>query len=398
MEGTAIAESALYLDSEAEDDVVEQTIVYCDQTDPNIPVEKRIASAYVDVPRPQADEALHKLVNQIELHPKTPLQECSQILQQEEEVGNLVDSKFGCEDSLEHGLKIKAKVRGEYCETRVELQYEAEFLVKIEELATKYAQAARKNEILEVNLNDLIEKVRILECKIDKQERQITEAESQQAEQEKVLLLPMRNIYLHQFHDQVRERISKKLSQSALSAQHQQALKSRVQEKDTSIRFGLEQFFKCDLWKFIHEAHIMAPKFFSKATLWNKFVDELLQEKETIALLGLSANSILLTRFGRGLDQKDNDNSAMTHLRKKHVFAEVVMRQNNENRPYYTELYEFLYNIHPEDSHSKTEAEDVSESVEEEQAKIQASKQKEEEKLTGAACQEAEGESSEDSD
>ncbi len=46
----------------------------------------------------------------------------------------------------------------------------------------------------------------------------------------------------------------------------------------------------------------------------------------------------------------------------------------------------------------QTEA-DVSESVEEEeQAKIQASKQKEEEKLTGAACQEAEGESSEDSD
>jgi hypothetical protein len=82
-------------------------------------------------------------------------------------------------------------------------------------------------------------------------------------------------------------------------------------------------------------------------------VDELLQEKETIALLGLSANSILLTRFGRGLDQKDNDNSAMTHLRNKHVFAEVVMRQNHENRPYYTELYEWLYNIHPEDSHSK---------------------------------------------
>lgn len=47
----------------------------------------------------------------------------------------------------------------------------------------------------------------------------------------------------------------------------------------------------------------------------------------------------------------------------------------------------------------QTEAEDVSESVKEEgQAEIQASKQKEEEKLAVAACQEAEGESSEDSD
>jgi len=61
---------------------------------------------------------------------------------------------------------------------------------------------------------------------------------------------------------------------------------------------------------------MVAPRQFSKATRWNTFVNELLWEMDTNAQLDLSSNSILLTRFGKGPDQQE-ENSVVTCLRSK---------------------------------------------------------------------------------
>ncbi len=60
----------------------------------------------------------------------------------------------------------------------------------------------------------------------------------------------------------------------------------------------------------------MASSQISKATRWNMFVNELLWEIDTTAQLDLSSNSILLTRFGKGPDQQE-ENSVVTCLRSK---------------------------------------------------------------------------------
>jgi hypothetical protein len=68
----------------------------------------------------------------------------------------------------------------------------------------------------------------------------------------------------------------------------------------------------------------MASSQISKATRWNMFVNELLWEIDTTAQLDLSSNSILLTRFGKGPDQQE-ENSVVTCLRSKKWVAHVVM-------------------------------------------------------------------------
>jgi hypothetical protein len=60
----------------------------------------------------------------------------------------------------------------------------------------------------------------------------------------------------------------------------------------------------------------MASRQISKATRWNMFVNKLLWEMDTNAQLDLSSNSILLTRFGKGPDQQE-ENSVVTCLRSK---------------------------------------------------------------------------------
>lgn len=342
-----LAESALYLDPIAQDHVVieQTTSLYLDPIDQGKLIEKSTTSLILDTvstsqtDNPEEQQAIEKMVIE---SPSRILHQCVQCVKDAEQVENLIKSlvseaKHGSHESPKNGSTLEDSEQG---------SDGLELLEKVDELATKYAQVARKNESLEALLDDLTNKVRVLECKIDKQEQQIHEAESRQIEQERVILAPMRNIYLRQFHDQVREGISKKLSKTPLYAQHQKALKSKVQEQDKTHRFGLEHLFQCDLWKFMHEAHIIAPKLFSKATLWNNFVDEILQDEKLVGQLGLTPESILITRYGRGPEQEDSSFAA--HLRDKYAFAEVVTRQNEEKRPFYTELYEFIYKVHPQ--------------------------------------------------
>lgn len=224
-----------------------------------------------------------------------------------------------------------------------------EILAKVEDLHDKYAVAARKTQILELKLWDLTEKIKLLESKINLQEQQILDAQNRQEEQDALLLSPMRSIYLRHFHDEVREGICKKLSATALHARHQRALRLRVNEKAIDHRHGEEHAFDNNLWTFMQEIHSTLPQFFSKATMWNAFVDELLRDEELVALLGLSPASILVTRFGKVDEQQGNSEAqAASVLKNKHIFAELVTRQDEEQRPSYTELYTFLYNAAPE--------------------------------------------------
>jgi hypothetical protein len=228
-----------------------------------------------------------------------------------------------------------------------------EILEKIEDLNTKCTEATQKAENLELNLWDLTEKIRLLQCKIEKQEQQINDAQSKQVEQERILLSPMRNIYLRQFHDQIREGIAKKLSKTALYADHHKGLCLRVQtDKEVSHRFGIEHFFDADLWSLMHEAHTRAPKVFSKGALWNHFVSDVLQDSALLeGELGLSAAAVRITKFGRSPDAENN--SFKAQLRNKVVYAELITRQDEERRPAYSECYEFLFNVPPESMNNK---------------------------------------------
>jgi hypothetical protein len=228
-----------------------------------------------------------------------------------------------------------------------------EILEKIVDLNTKCTEATQKAENLELNLWDLTEKIRLLQCKIEKQEQQINDAQSKQVEQERILLSPMRNIYLRQFHDQIREGIAKKLSKTALYADHHKGLCLRVQtDKEVSHRFGIEHFFDADLWSLMHEAHTRAPKVFSKAALWNHFVSDVLQDSALLeGELGLSAAAVRVTKFGRSPDAENN--SFKAQLRNKVVYAELITRQDEERRPAYSECYEFLFNVPPESMNNK---------------------------------------------
>ena len=224
-----------------------------------------------------------------------------------------------------------------------------EILDKVEALHNKYALATRKTQVLELNLWDLTEKIKLLECKINLQEQQIMNVQNRQEEQDALLLNPLRSIYLRHFHDQVREGICKKLSATPLHARHQRALRLKVYEKAIDHRYGEEQIFDNNLWSFMQETHSISPQFFSKTTMWNEFVDELLKDQELVALLGLSPASILVTRFGKPDDQHDPPQAeSASALRNKHIYAELVTRQDEEQRPTYTELFKFLFNAEPE--------------------------------------------------
>lgn len=224
-----------------------------------------------------------------------------------------------------------------------------EILDKVEDLQNKYALATRKTQLLEFNVWDLTEKIKLLESKINLQEHQIAEAKNRQEEQDALLLSPMRSIYLRHFHDQVREGISEKLAATALHARHQRALRLRVHEKSMDLRYGEERILQNNLWRFMQETHAVCPELFSKAIMWNQFVDELLWDEELVAFLGLSPQAILITRFGNPDAQLQNTEADVAcALRNKHVFAELVTRQDEEQRPSYTELYQFLFNSAPE--------------------------------------------------
>ncbi|KAG0625712.1 hypothetical protein M758_2G075700 [Ceratodon purpureus] len=224
-----------------------------------------------------------------------------------------------------------------------------EILDKVEDLHNKYALATRKTRVLELSLWDLTEKIKLLESKIILQEQQILDAQNRQEEQDALLLSPMRSIYLRHFHDQVREGICEKLAATPLHARHQRALRLRVYEKAIDHRYGEDQIFDNNLWSFMQETHGISPQFFNKTTMWNEFVDDLLKDEELVALLGLSPASILITRFGRPTEQQEQSKAETTGaLRNKHIFAELVTRQDDEQRPTYTELYKFLFNAEPE--------------------------------------------------
>lgn len=150
--------------------------------------------------------------------------------------------------------------------------------------------------------------------------------------------------------EQVREGISQEMSHSRVYLQHRRALQQRVQQHERAIQESLEPFFEADLWKFMEEAHVIAPKFFSKGVLWNKFIDAILEDSKQLTELGLSRSAVQLTRYWRG---PEADNSQDAHLRNKLVFAEVVSAQSDERRPLYAELYEFFYKVPPETMYIK---------------------------------------------
>lgn len=249
--------------------------------------------------------------------------------------------------SVDHGCDDPAELKRVLDEDHISEGFE--ILDKVEDLHNKYAVAARKTQVLELSLWDLTEKIKLLESKINLQEQQILDAQNRQEEQDVLLLSPMRSTYLRHFHDQVREGICDKLSATPLHARHQRALRLRVYEKAIDHRYGEDQIFDNNLWSFMQETHGIFPQFFSKTTMWNEFVDELLRDEELVALLGLSPASILVTRFGKPDEQQDHSEAeTASSLRNKHIFAELVTRQDEEQRPTYTELYKFLFNAEPE--------------------------------------------------
>jgi hypothetical protein len=74
---------------------------------------------------------------------------------------------------------------------------------RVQDFTLKYKVEEHKNEELEVKMYDLSKKVTNLEHKLNTQDLQLFDVEEKQIEEERVLLGPMRNIYLHQFQDQV---------------------------------------------------------------------------------------------------------------------------------------------------------------------------------------------------
>jgi hypothetical protein len=101
----------------------------------------------------------------------------------------------------------------------------------------------------------------------------------------------------------------------------------------------------------------VAPKFFCKGNLWNKFLDLILEDEEQLRILGLSAAALELTRYGRSpppgarCDLQSSRQDA--NFRNELVFAEVVAGQSDELRPLYAELYEFFYKVPPETMYIK---------------------------------------------
>jgi hypothetical protein len=138
---------------------------------------------------------------------------------------------------------------------------------------------------------------------------------------------------------------------SFVYSEHHKALKSRIRQHDNLIREALEPYLVGDLWKLIQEANNIAPKNFSKASLWNKFVDLILEDDKHLEVIGLSADAIILTRYAQRPNQEPNISNV--HLKNKLVFGKLVSGQNDETRPLYYELYEFLYNVSPEIMHLK---------------------------------------------
>jgi hypothetical protein len=138
---------------------------------------------------------------------------------------------------------------------------------------------------------------------------------------------------------------------SFVYSEHHRALKSRIHQHDNLIRKALEPYLAGDLWKLIQEANNIAPNFFSKASLWNKFVNLILEDDKHLEVIGLSADAIILTRYAQRPNQEPNISNV--HLKNKLVFGKLVSGQNDETRPLYYELYKFLYNVSPEIMHLK---------------------------------------------
>lgn len=89
-----------------------------------------------------------------------------------------------------------------------------------------------------------------------------------------------------------------------------------------------------------------------KDCFWNKFVDEVQQDVDSMKVLGLSPESLSVTKFACDLKQ-DADASCFDReeiVRNRHVFAELVtqLAADDPHEPFYTELYMFVYNVHPE--------------------------------------------------
>jgi hypothetical protein len=74
---------------------------------------------------------------------------------------------------------------------------------RVQDFALKYKVEEQRNEELEVKMYDLSKIVTNLEHRLNTQDLQLVDVEEKQIEEERVLLGPMRNIYLHQFQDQV---------------------------------------------------------------------------------------------------------------------------------------------------------------------------------------------------
>lgn len=148
------------------------------------------------------------------------------------------------------------------------------------------------------------------------------------------------------------------MSGTFVYARQMWALKQRVNQHERSIRERLAPASHGgDLWQFIKEAHAVAPKFFCKGNLWNKFLDLILEDDEQLRILGLSAAAVELTRYGRSpppAATSDLQSSRQdANFRNELVFAEVVAGQSDELRPLYAELYEFFYKVPPETMYIK---------------------------------------------
>ncbi|KAG0566961.1 hypothetical protein KC19_7G099900 [Ceratodon purpureus] len=231
---------------------------------------------------------------------------------------------------------------------------------RVEALRVQFDAVLERNKHLEEILAALTKKENALEVILDRQTQQISSIDERQVEQERVLLAPMRNIYIRQFHDLIRESISQKMSGTFIYARQMWALKQRVNQHERGIRERLAPASNGgDLWQFIKEAHAVAPKFFCKGNLWNKFLDLILEDEEQLRILGLSAAAVELTRYGRsppsGAISDLQSSRQDANFRNELVFAEVVAGQSDELRPLYAELYEFFYKVPPETMYIKGE-------------------------------------------
>jgi hypothetical protein len=159
-----------------------------------------------------------------------------------------------------------------------------QLLDRVEDLHTKYAVAEHNTKVLELNLLDLTEKIRLLEGRIQEQEHNIHEAQTYQtladydnaqcqeleATEDEDEPSPIRIIYLRQFHDHVRDAICRKLAETTLWGRHYKALQRQVAAAAGSKgvrghnRLGKLADRKSGLWEFAQEAHSIAPCTFKK--------------------------------------------------------------------------------------------------------------------------------------